>query len=234
MIPIGDAPGRRRSFPIVTLTLLVANIAAFVWQVDQGPGFEHVVAALGITPYELTTGRDLPPPAPIPVQLTLFTAMFLHANLLHLGGNMLYLWVFGDNVEDRMGHMRFVVFYLLSGLGGSLVHIATDPLSRIPSIGASGAIAGVLAGYLVLFPKAPVRTLLFLGPFITVTRVSAFLLIGLWFLVQLLSGLAELGGSVGGGVAFWAHIGGFVVGLFATPLLRRRQTSRDRPFSLRS
>jgi len=140
--------------------------------------------------------------------------MFLHGGFMHIGSNMLFLWVFGDNVEDRLGHLRYLAFYLLCGLGASAAHIWFNWESSIPSVGASGAIAGVLAGYLLLFPSAQIRTLLFIGVFVTVTRVPAILMIGFWFITQLLSGVAGLGQTEQtAGVAFWAHIGGFVVGL---------------------
>jgi membrane associated rhomboid family serine protease len=145
---------------------------------------------------------------------------------MHIGSNMLFLWIFGDNVEDRLGHGKYLLFYLLCGLGASAAHIYFNWGSRIPSVGASGAIAGVLAGYLLLFPSASIRTLLVLGWFVTVTRVPAIIMIGFWFVTQLLSGVASLGRvEQTSGVAFWAHIGGFVVGLPLVLLLRGPQRS---------
>ena len=147
--------------------------------------------------------------------------MFLHGGFLHIGSNMLFLWIFGDNVEDRLGHLRYILFYLVCGLGASAAHIYFNWGSTVPSVGASGAIAGVLAGYMLLFPSATVRTLLFLGPFITMTRVPAIIMIGFWFVTQLVSGLAALGPAAQTtGVAFWAHVGGFVVGLPLVLLLK--------------
>lgn len=216
MIPIGDTPDQRRTrFPIVTILLLLANVAVFVYQLSLGPAINQFVASFGVVPAEIARGVDIPPNSPDPVYLTLFSAMFMHGGFLHIAGNMLYLWIFGDNVEDALGHIPFLGFYLLAGLMASLIHVFVDPSSTIPSIGASGAIAGVLAGYLVLFPTASVRTLLLLGPFITMARVSAFILIGFWAVLQFISGLASLGADTAqtSGVAFWAHIGGFVVGL---------------------
>ena len=158
--------------------------------------------------------------------------MFLHGGFLHIGSNMLFLWIFGDNVEDRLGHGRYLLFYLVCGLGASAAHIYFNWGSRIPSVGASGAIAGVLAGYLLLFPSASIRTLLFLGPFITMTRVPAIIMIGFWFVTQLLAGVASLGQvEQTSGVAFWAHVGGFVVGLPLVLLLRGPQ--RQPSFSYR-
>lgn len=147
--------------------------------------------------------------------------MFLHGSILHIGGNMLFLWVFGDNVEDVLGHSWFLVFYLAVGVLAGLSHAMIDPTSRIPGIGASGAIAGVLAAYLVLFPHARVRTLLFLGPFFTITRISATILIGLWILFQFVSGLFALGEPDRSGVAYWAHIGGFVAGFIIIWMYQR-------------
>ncbi len=226
MIPISDRPRAPRLFPLVMLTILAVNILVFLFvNLSLSPRqLQQVFLAYGVVPRELVTGHDLPPPSPHPLFLTIFTAMFLHGGFLHLASNMLYLWVFGDNVEAAMGHLRFLVFYLLCGLAAAITHILIDPMSTIPAIGASGAIAGVLAAYLRYYPLAGVKTLVFLFPFITVTEISAYLLIGLWFLLQLLSGLAELGGPPGqAGVAYWAHIGGFVAGYLLAPAFRRRR-----------
>ena len=231
MIPIGDTPEqRRRSFPIVTILLLLANVAVFIFQLSLGPGLEQFMAAFAVVPAEIVSGVDIPPDSPSPVYLTLFSAMFMHGGFLHIAGNMLYLWIFGDNVEDALGHIPFLAFYLFAGLMASLIYVFTDPTSTTPSLGASGAIAGVLAGYLVLFPTASIRTLLIIGPFITMARVSAFILIGFWAVLQLISGIASLGADTAqtSGVAFWAHIGGFVVGLVvvgAWKMFRGKQTS---------
>ncbi len=215
MIPIQDEPGRpRRRLPIVTLLLIAANVLVFLYELSLGPALPRFIEAYGMVPLEITTGQPLAPSVPSPVYLTIITAMFIHGGFLHIGGNMLFLWIFGDNVEDALGHLGYLAFYFFCGIAATLVQIAVDPTSTVPAIGASGAIAGVLAGYLLLFPNAIVRTLLFIGPFITFTRLSALLMIGVWILFQLLSGLVELTGSVGaGGVAFWAHIGGFAAGL---------------------
>jgi membrane associated rhomboid family serine protease len=195
------------------LTLVAINIIMFLYEVALGPGMNRLVMAYGTVPFEITHGQDIPPRiAPTPVYLTLFTSMFLHANILHLASNMLFLWVFGDNVEDRLGHLRFLGFYLLCGVLAALTQIATSPDAQVPAIGASGAIAGVLAAYVVLFPTAQVRTLLFIGIFFTITRISALFLIGFWVLLQFVFGLVSLG-EEGGGVAYFAHIGGFVAGL---------------------
>ena len=223
MIPIGDDPGPRRLTPIVTFMLVVANVAVYVYELSLGDGVEGLFRSAGVVPLEFARNQDIPPPAPGGIYLTtLFTSMFLHGGLLHIVGNMLFLWIFGDNVEDRLGHFRFLLFYFLCGLAASGTHIFFNWGSQTPSIGASGAIAGMLAGYFVLFPSATIRTLLFLGPFITVTRVPAIIMIGFWFITQLFLGVASLAPSEQTtGVAFWAHVGGFIAGLPLVMLLRQ-------------
>ena len=226
MIPIGDDhPRPRHLFPFVTLTLIAINVVVFLYELSLGNEINGLFRSAGVVPQEFTVRQDLPPPAPLGTYYTtLMTSMFLHGGFLHIGSNMLFLWVFGDNVEDRLGHAKYLLFYLLCGLGASAAHIYFNWGSRIPSVGASGAIAGVLAGYLLLFPSASIRTLLFLGWFVTVTRVPALIMIGFWFVTQLLSGVASLGeAEQTSGVAFWAHIGGFVVGLPLVLLLRGRE-----------
>ena len=222
MIPISDDPPVRRTFPIVTLTLIAVNIVVFLYELSLGSGIETLFRSAGVTPLEFAVRTDVPPAAPLGIfYTTLLTSMFLHGGFLHIASNMLFLWIFGDNVEDRLGHLKFIGFYLLCGLGASAAHIYLNWNSTVPSVGASGAIAGVLAGYMLLFPSATIRTLLFLGPFITMTRVPAIIMIGFWFVTQLVSGLAALGPSAQTtGVAFWAHVGGFVVGLPLVLLLK--------------
>ena len=233
MIPIGDDPPPRRSFPIVTFTLIAINVVVFIYELLLGNSVEGLFRSAGVIPQEFAVSQDLPPPAPLNTHYTtLITSMFLHGGFLHIGSNMLFLWIFGDNVEDRLGHGRYLLFYLICGLGASAAHIYFNWGSRIPSVGASGAIAGVLAGYLLLFPSASIRTLLFLGPFITVTRVPAIIMIGFWFVTQLLAGVASLGRvEQTSGVAFWAHVGGFLIGLPLVLLLRGQQ--RQPSFSYR-
>lgn len=231
MIPISDMAGRSRSLPIVNVLFILATIYVFVAYELMAPSevaLDRLVQAAGVIPRELLTGRDLPPFAPLGnVYLTLFTSMFLHGSLLHLGSNLLFLWVFGDNVEDSMGHLPYLAYYLLCGVVAGLAHTLVNAGSAIPSIGASGAIAGVLAGYLLRFPHAQVRTLVFLGPFIVFPRISAIILIGFWFVLQVFSGVASLGVQTEqtSGVAFWAHIGGFVAGLILINVFPRRRAS---------
>jgi len=206
--------------------ILVVNIAVFIYELSLGDrGLEQFFYSAGVIPSEYLTGRDLRAPAPGGViYVTLFTSMFMHGGFLHIASNMLFLWVFGDNVEDKFGHMGFLIFYLVCGVVASLTHIFMNTGSNVPSVGASGAIAGVLGAYLVMFPGATIRTLVFLGPFILLPRISAIFMIGFWFLTQAFAGLASLGATSEqtSGVAVWAHIGGFLAGIVLIPIFRRR------------
>ncbi|MGB4780984.1 rhomboid family intramembrane serine protease [Candidatus Methylomirabilis sp.] len=211
MIPLRDNIPSYRT-PVVTAGLIAANILVYVSQLMLPPQeaiqFIHLY---GLIPLEIS-GGDLLVPHPVPLYATVFTSMFVHGGLFHLGGNMLYLWIFGDNVEDRIGRLKFLVFYLLSGLAAAAAQIWTDPASKIPMVGASGAISGVLGAYLFLFPHARVLTLIPLGFFYRLIEVPALIVLGFWILVQVLNGVGTLGVQVGG-VAWFAHIGGFVAGL---------------------
>jgi membrane associated rhomboid family serine protease len=206
MIPLkDDTPSS--TYPYVTVAFIVINVLVFLYQISLGySGMNYFIYTTAAIPYEITHLVDTGPPAVVALPFTLLTAMFVHGGLLHLGGNMLFLWIFGDNVEDSMGHVKFVVFYLLTGLLASAAHVFAAPNSTLPMIGASGAIAGVLGAYFVLFPRANVKTLVFLFVFVTIIQVPAVFFLGLWFLFQLLSS-----GS-GGGIAWYAHIGGFLAG----------------------
>lgn len=224
MIPISDDPGHPRPlFPIVNLTLIALCIAVFVYELTFTE--ERLVALFhqyGVVPAELV---GLAPRAfGVPAWVTVFTSMFLHGGWLHLLGNMLYLFIFGDNVESAMGHVRYLGFYLLTGVLAALAQVFIDPAVTVPSVGASGAIAGVLGAYLVLFPAARVQTVIFFGYFFTVTALPAIIVIGLWGISQFLSGILSLGAPTAqaGGIAFFAHIGGFVAGLALGWLFRRR------------
>jgi membrane associated rhomboid family serine protease len=201
MIPYSDDTPTR-VFPIVTVILIALNILVFFSGFGQA-GPQELLNNYGLIPAKLTS-------SPIAAYPTLFTSMFLHAGLMHLGGNMLYLWIFGDNIEDVLGRSRFIIFYFLCGVLAAAGHIATDLHSPIPMVGASGAISGILGAYVVLFPKARVKTLIFLGFFMTLARIPAWILLGIWILMQVGNSMAM---SVeGGGVAWFAHIGGFAVG----------------------
>jgi len=228
VIPLRDNnPGR--TAPLVTVALIAANVLAFLKARQmEALGHSAVVQGMMMVPAEVTSLRDAPPLAPLHMPLlTVFTAMFLHAGWLHLIGNMLYLWIFGDNVEDRLGHARFLLFYLLCGLAAAIVHIAHDPSSRVCTLGASGAVAGVLGAYLVSFPRAGIQVLLLLGIFTRIITVPAWLMLGLWFALQVLNSSEVSAG--GGGVAYFAHIGGFVAGIVLVGVLakpaRRARTS---------
>ena len=232
MIPIKDYPGPRRRMPWVTWGLIAVNVIIFLYEVSLGPNAQAFMLAYSVVPAALTHGipqtslpgapANLPFHTPDPVYLTLITSMFLHAGWLHIGGNMLFLYIFGDNVEDRMGHFPYLVFYLFCGVIAGITQVAVDPNSTIPSLGASGAIAGVLAAYLVLFPWARVRTIIFIFIFFTIVTLPAIVLIGLWFLLQFFDGVTALSTVQQGmgGVAYFAHVGGFVTGLIITLLLR--------------
>ena len=230
MIPIRDDPGeRRRSFPWVMLGILVLNVVVFVFELGIGDtaALNNLLYADGVVPVEFTRGVLVGPPPPLGMPwTTLFTSMFLHGGLLHIGSNMLYLFIFGDNVEDHLGHARFLLFYLLCGLAAGATHIAFNASSEVPSIGASGAIAGVLAAYLRLFPHAQVRTLIFIGPIVLVPRIAAAFLIIFWFATQFFNGIMSLGATTDqtAGVAVWAHVGGFIAGLILVEILKRRDT----------
>ena len=228
MIPIKDYPGVRRSFPWVMLAILSLNIVVFLYELGIGSpaALDQLFSSAGVIPVEFTRGTDVGAPPPLGLTwTTLFTSMFLHGGLLHIASNMLYLFIFGDNVEDRLGHLGFVLFYFVCGVAAGLTHIVINAGSNVPSIGASGAIAGVLAAYLVLFPHAQVRTLLLIGPFILMPRIAAAFLIIFWFATQFLTGITSLGATTEqtNGVAVWAHVGGFVAGLILVQVLRRRE-----------
>lgn len=212
MIPLRDnIPSS--TYPFVTVALLSINVAVFLYQITLGlEGVELFIYKTAAIPFEITSRTDIGPSAYVPLPYTLFTAMFVHGGLLHIAGNMLFLWIFGDNVEDRFGHVLFLLFYLAAGVAASLAHIALDPESTMPMVGASGAIAGVLGAYFLLFPKAQVNTLVILPLFISMARLPAILFLGFWFIFQVInSGFS----SANGGVAWFAHIGGFVAGILA-------------------
>ncbi len=214
MIPLSDQGASKLGFPILTVILIIINALVFVYEMSLGDArLQQFVLQFGVRPAEITTGQDLAPllPADLPVWVTLFSSMFMHGGWLHFGGNMLYLWVFGDNIEHTLGKIPYLLFYLFCGLAAAGAQIAADPASRVPSLGASGAIAGVLGAYLVLFPRNKVNTLLILGYFIRMIQLPAIIVLGFWIVLQLFSGVASIGAETD--VAYWAHIGGFVAGL---------------------
>ena len=227
LLPIQDE-NPTYSKPVITVALLSANVIVFVYQMILGPAGEQLfIFGTAVIPYELThyvdrttfaipSTRYAYPAALLPFPLTLFSAMFTHGGFMHLGGNMLYLWIFGNNIEDAMGHGRFFIFYMVTGLGATMVHVLSDPNSTIPMIGASGAIAGILGAYFVLYPKAKIKTFVVLIIFIQIIYVPAVFILGFWFLRQII-------GIGSDDIAWYAHIGGFLVGMF---LVRRFERPR--------
>jgi membrane associated rhomboid family serine protease len=219
MLPIGDDDSDRRFAPFINYLLIAINILVFVFLQGMG-GNEKFTYAFSTVPAEILTGKDIATgvlePTPVPVYFTLITSMFMHGGWAHLLGNMLFLWVFGDNIENRIGHMRYLIFYLVCGIIASLSHVfVSGSDSLTPSLGASGAISGVLGGYLLLFPSRRVRVIMGYG----VSTVPAFVALGIWIVFQVISQMGVLGGDQGGGgVAYAAHIGGFIAGLLLIKL----------------
>jgi membrane associated rhomboid family serine protease len=234
LLPIGRAEGRVRSASVIVFWLIVANIFMFLLELFAGNDF---ISGFSVVPFEITHGVDLvrdvfirgagaipQAPGPTPIYLTLLTAMFMHSGWLHIGGNMLYLWIFGGEIEDAFGHLKFLFFYLICGLVGFFAQIWADPDSVIPSLGASGAIAGVMGAYLLLYPHNRIRTLLPLGWILIPIRMPALVVIGFWALIQYFSEVISITGrnaQTGGGIAYLAHLAGFVTGFVLALFLRR-------------
>ncbi len=230
MIPLRDANPVRRT-PVVTIAIVIACIVAFAYRLGAESnggerGVEDLFFQFGVVPAELLAawragqivGEET---------LAIFTSMFLHVNLIHLVGNLIYLWIFGNNIEDRLGRLGYVLFYLGGGLAAALAQVAIDPNSEVPMVGASGAISAVLGAYLVMFPSARILSLVFLGFFYQLIEVPAIIVLGLWFVLQLIDGLGSLGlAGAEGGVAFFAHIGGFVAGVAVGLLVRGTNAAR--------
>lgn len=214
MIPLKD-DNPRSTFPVLTVTLIGINVVAFCFELKFG--LQVVVENYGAIPANIIQGQRLS---------TLVTSMFLHGGFMHLGGNMLYLWIFGDNIEHYLGRIQFLLFYLACGFAAVGAHILLSGPSTIPMVGASGAIAGVLGGYLVKYPKARVLVLIPIIWFITIRAVPAVFVLTLWFAIQLFSGLGSIGVE-GGGVAFWAHVGGFVAGVLLILILPQKRWQRQ-------
>ena len=218
MFPIGDERVQGGPPPVVTFGLVALNVVAFFVELAQPTegALQAFIQAWGVVPQEYSAAQDLPPTIPLPFWSTLLTSMFLHGGWMHLGGNMLYLWIFGDNLEKVMGAARFALFYLVCGLAASFAHIAFGPGSSIPAVGASGAISGVLGGYLVLFPHNRVRVLTRGG----IAQVPAVVVLGFWIVIQLINGIGSVTATAEtAGVAYMAHIGGFVAGLVLVKLM---------------
>ena len=208
MLPIGDDDSARRTTPIVTYALIAINVLFFLVELSSGDAF---IQRWSVVPRRLLAN-------PVGDFITIFTAMFMHAGWAHLLGNMLYLWIFGDNVEDRLGHARYVVFYFLCGIAATFAQVLVDPSSNVPNLGASGAIAGVLGGYLLMFPRGSVRVLMGRG----IIPMPAIVVIGFWAVLQFLSGFGAIVSTEqtsGGGVAYMAHVGGFIAGLVLAAIM---------------
>ena len=218
MIPLKDNIGHKK-IPYVNLLLILANVLIFTYEIGLGMGLNGFFVNYALIPSRFLSSSGITLNRLTP----LFSSMFLHAGLLHIGGNMLFLFIFGDNVEDSMGHFRYLFFYILVGLLSNLAHVYANPLSQVPSLGASGAISGVLGAYIFLYPRAKVSTLIFLIFFFWVLEVPAWFFLGLWFLLQIASGMNTAAGNSSGGVAWWAHIGGFVSGFILVLFLRKRR-----------
>src|SRR5436190_522864 len=216
MIPLRDIIPSRTT-PVVTISIIALNVLVFVYELSLGRAVDAFTLYYGLVPAAFSWTN-------------VFTSMFLHGSFLHVAGNMLYLWIFGDNVEDRMGHGRFLVFYLLCGVAAALAQTVTAPESAIPMVGASGAIAGVMGAYFVLYPKSRIVTLVTLFIFFQVIEVPAILFLGIWFIMQFVSGLGSIvtvaRGQSAGGVAFWAHVAGFVAGISGVVVFRRPERQR--------
>jgi membrane associated rhomboid family serine protease len=230
MIPIKDSP-RAQRFPFVNIAIILANAVVFYLELTMGPGrLEGFINHYGLVPTRLMAVDFSYPASVVAGVIPLFTSMFIHAGWIHVIGNLLFLWIFGDNVEDRLGHVGYLVFYALCGVGAGLAYgILTTVISgpsAVPTIGASGAIAGVMGAYIVLYPRAKVLTLIPVIFYAWFIEVPAWIYLGIWVLIQLLTGVLDLAGATSGGVAWWAHLGGFAVGailIFIFPKSRRHR-----------
>jgi membrane associated rhomboid family serine protease len=224
VVPLRDN-NPTRIVPVVTYAIIALNIAAFVYQLSLGPYLENFLRVWAVVPHTLTMYfAGEPTGLPFPAWITLITSQFLHGGFLHIAGNMLFLWIFGNNVEDKLGHIRFIVFYLACGVIAGLAQWFFSAYSVIPSLGASGAIAGVMGAYILRFPRAEILTLVPLGIVFWTFRVPAFFFLGFWFVQQAFYSVASLNvptnvGMQSGGIAYWAHAGGFVIGAILGPLL---------------
>jgi len=226
VIPLRDE-NPSGSVPAVTLGLIALNCAVFVIEIMMGSQLRDFMMQWGLVPLRITMAINTGEPPLLAALTTVITSMFLHGGWMHLIGNMWYLWIFGDNIEDRLGHVRYLVFYLLGGVTAATAQYFFQPGSDVPTVGASGAIAAVLGAYAVTYPRARVVTLLPLFPFFPIVRLSALVVLGLWFVFQFFSGALSLAWSARGGVAWWAHIGGFVFGMITIAVMvpRRRATA---------
>jgi len=219
MIPLKDNISSYTR-PIITYTILGVNIVVFLYELSLGTHRNDFIFKFGATPYNILH------PANMSSYATIFTSMFIHANPIHILGNMLFLWVFADNVEDRIGHIKFLFFYLIWGIAGALLHSLSTPNSKVPMVGASGAISGVLGAYLLLFPNAKILTIIPFGFFMRITFLPAMIFLGIWFLYQFIFGISTI--AIRGGVAYFAHIGGFIAGLLFTIPFKMKKRRLDK------
>jgi len=229
MLPIRDTI-RSRTYPVVTIGLIIVNSIAFLYELSLGQHLDRFISVFGLIPAKylhLLERGDF-----IISFLPIFTSMFLHGGWFHIIGNMWYLWIFGDNVEDRMGHIRFLVFYVLCGLMAGFAHILTNPNSGVPTVGASGAIAGVMGAYFILYPKARIWTLVPIFFLVQFIEIPAFIFLGFWIVMQFLIGTFSSNlGPLQGGVAWWAHVGGFAAGAALVFVFRKRQRYLPKQYS---
>ena len=209
--------------PFSTILIISLNLLVFVMQLLSGEDSRSIVYSYGAIPQNIIGFQSN---QPIPASLTIFTSMFMHGGFFHIAWNMLYFWIFGNNIEERLGHIRFILFYLFCGVVAALSHILLSPNSNVPMIGASGAVSGMLGAYILLFPTSQVRTIVLLGFYVTVVRIPALIVIGIWAIIQVVSGLLSQGNAGQGGIAFFAHVGGFVAGLFTIKLWQPRRSNK--------
>lgn len=220
MFPLYDE-NPSKTFPFITISIIIVNIGIFIKELSLGSNLHQFIQQYALIPSNIAHGYGY---------ITLITSMFIHGGFLHVLGNMLYLWIFGNNIEDTLGHFKFVLFYILSGLGGALGQIIVSPNSQIPIIGASGAVAGILAAYLIMFPTARIATLVPIFLFLQVIRLPAIIVIGFWIVIQFLNGIAVINGqtaNTGGGIAWFAHIGGFLAGTILILILPKKRKRRS-------
>jgi membrane associated rhomboid family serine protease len=220
MFPLWDDLPTKK-FPLITVAIIVLNTIVYLYEASLGEKFTQFIYAMGLIPFEITHHTDLLPTGPSIIYLTIFTSMFMHGSIIHLLGNMLFLWIFGNNVEEYLGRVNFIIFYLVCGLSAAFTQIFFNPNSTMPMVGASGAIAGVLGAYLLLYPRARVTTVIFFGFFIRLIKIPAVVVLSFWIIYQFLYGISSLAVKTGeGGVAWFAHIGGFIGGIILIKLFK--------------
>jgi membrane associated rhomboid family serine protease len=222
LIPYKDDNPTQRT-PYITVGIIAANILIFLWQIFSRSGLRESVFTYGAIPYNMISFETNQPINPF---FTVFSSMFMHGGFLHLAFNMLYLWIFGNNIEDKLGHVRFIIFYIFCGIIAAYAHAITASHSHIPMVGASGAVSGILGAYILLFPRATVHTIVILGFFVTTVKIPALIVIGFWAIIQLASGLLSTGVHDKGGIAWFAHIGGFLIGFLTIKLWLPRRNKR--------